>query len=122
MGKEFIFEFHPVNQSKQTKLIGWTNKFSSLTSQVLSSGNGMIKRLMLRRETPTCIWKICHLSVFGCSLPGHMSNECPNTQLNAYVENLEGETGVDFGNDLDQHIDEFAQVSDEVVNLWCYVL
>ncbi|GJS25418.1 hypothetical protein Tco_0454050 [Tanacetum coccineum] len=52
-----------------------------------------------------------------CSLPGHRSNECPNRKMNAYVgENHEGDTEIDFGDDL-EHISEFAQDEGEVVNL-----
>ncbi|GJT08013.1 putative reverse transcriptase domain-containing protein [Tanacetum coccineum] len=51
------------------------------------------------------------------SLPGHRSNECPNRKMNAYVgENHEGDTEIDFGDDL-EHISEFAQDEGEVVNL-----
>ncbi|GJT20768.1 hypothetical protein Tco_0890705 [Tanacetum coccineum] len=42
---------------------------------------------------------------------------CPNRKLNAYVwENYGGDTEIDFGDDL-EHIDKFAQVVGEVVNL-----
>ncbi|GJW12659.1 hypothetical protein Tco_1578486 [Tanacetum coccineum] len=45
------------------------------------------------------------------------SNVCPNMMLNACVgEYHEGDTRIDFGEDL-EHINEFAQVEGEVVNL-----
>ncbi|GKC09629.1 hypothetical protein Tco_1001239 [Tanacetum coccineum] len=44
-------------------------------------------------------------------------DECPNRKLNAYVwEHYGGDTKIDFGDDL-EHIDKFAQVEGEVVNL-----
>ncbi|GKB71822.1 hypothetical protein Tco_0933234 [Tanacetum coccineum] len=50
-------------------------------------------------------------------LPWKRSNVCPNMMLNACVgEYHEGDTRIDFGEDL-EHINEFAQVEGEVVNL-----
>ncbi|GJU24516.1 hypothetical protein Tco_1163137 [Tanacetum coccineum] len=83
-------EGRKVNQSDQNQSTVGTNSSSSLTSPVLAIGSGMIKPL---------------------------SNKCPNRNLNAYVgENHEGETRIDFGDDL-ENIDEFAQVEGEVVSL-----
>ncbi|GKD37692.1 hypothetical protein Tco_1257899 [Tanacetum coccineum] len=106
-----------VNQFNQTQLTIKTNISLSLTTLVLASKSGVKKQVITKKMDSNPYSKIVHPKCFKYSLPCHRSNECPNRKMNAYVgENHEGDTEIDFGDDL-EHISEFAQDEGEVVNL-----
>ncbi|GJT37678.1 hypothetical protein Tco_0937543 [Tanacetum coccineum] len=90
---------------------------SQFSYEVLASKSGVKKQVITKKMDSNPYSKIVPPECFKCSLPCHRCDECPNRKLNAYVwEHYGGDTKIDFGDDL-EHIDKFAQVEGEVVNL-----